>query len=223
MMDGKAFIEKVREAFPALTEKQEGQFLSLEGLYTDWNDKINVISRKDICNLYEHHVLHSLSIARYLAVRRPELEVSWQGGGISVLDLGTGGGFPGIPLAILFPSVRFTLCDSIGKKITVAREIASAIGLDNAVTVNERAEKLSGTFDFVVSRAVASLTDFYPWVKGKFSRDILYLKGGGINEEIAALMGRFRFPKGSVRTWEVDSWLTDPYFEGKFVVDIERI
>ena len=222
-MDGKSFIEKVREAFPTLTGKQERQFLSLENLYSDWNEKINVVSRKDIGNLYEHPVLHSLAIARYLTVRRPEMEAMWQEGRISVLDLGTGGGFPGIPLAILFPSVSFTLCDSIGKKITVAKEISTAIGLENAETVNERAEKLPGEFDFVVSRAVASLTDFYPWVKGKFSRDILCLKGGGINEEIAALMGRFRLPKGSVRTWEVDSWLAGPYFEGKFVVDIERI
>ena len=149
-MDGKSFIEKVREAFPTLTGKQERQFLSLENLYSDWNEKINVVSRKDIGNLYEHHVLHSLAIARYLTVRRPELEAMWQEGRISVLDLGTGGGFPGIPLAILFPSVSFTLCDSIGKKITVAKEISTAIGLENAETVNERAEKLSGEYSRMI-------------------------------------------------------------------------
>lgn len=223
MMDGRGFIEKAREAFPFLTEEQEGRFLALEALYTDWNSKINVISRKDIGNLYSHHVLHSLAIARYLSVRRDEVFRLWSDGGISVLDLGTGGGFPGIPLAILFPSVSFTLCDSIGKKITVAREVSSAIGLENVVTVNERAEKLPETFDFIVSRAVATLSDIYPWVKGKFSRDILCLKGGEVNEEIAALMGRFRLKTGSVQTWKVDSWLEDAYFEGKFVVDVERI
>lgn len=223
MMETAFFMEKVGEAFPFLTDRQREQFLSLGPLYSEWNSKINVISRKDIDNLYDHHILHSLAIARCLAVTKPDVFRLWQDGGISVLDLGTGGGFPGIPLAILFPSVSFTLCDSIGKKITVAREIASAIGLGNVVTVNDRAEKLPGTFDFVVSRAVASLPEFYPWVKDRFTRDILYLKGGDLGPEIAALTGRFKLKAGSVRTWEADSWLNDPYFKEKFVVDIERI
>lgn len=142
--------------------------------------------------------------------------------GLRVLDLGTGGGFPGIPLAVMFPDVRFTLCDSVGKKTIVAREIANMLGLDNVEIVNARAESLPGRFDFVVSRAVASLTDFYPWVKGKYSQSILYLKGGDINEEICALMSRERLRKGSVSTWPVTTWLSDPYFAGKFVIDIRR-
>ena len=142
--------------------------------------------------------------------------------GLRVLDLGTGGGFPGIPLAVMFPNVRFTLCDSVGKKTIVAREIANMLGLDNVEIVNARAESLPGRFDFVVSRAVASLTDFSPWVKGKYSQSILYLKGGDINEEICALMSRERLRKGSVSTWPVTTWLSDPYFAGKFVIDIRR-
>ena len=199
-MDYPSFLSFVRETFPSLTPAQEAQFAALDGLYREWNGRINVISRKDIDNLYDHHVLHSLA----------------------VLDLGTGGGFPGIPLAILFPGARFTLCDSVGKKTLVAAEVAKGVGLANVRVVNARAESLPDRFDFVVSRAVASLTDFYPWVKGKFSRSILYLKGGDLNEEIAALMGRFRLPKGSVSTWPVDAWLADPYFEGKRVVEITR-
>ena len=122
----------------------------------------------------------------------------------------------------MFPDVRFTLCDSVGKKTIVAREIANMLGLDNVEIVNARAESLPGRFDFVVSRAVASLTDFYPWVKGKYSQSILYLKGGDINEEICALMSRERLRKGSVSTWPVTTWLSDPYFAGKFVIDISR-
>ena len=139
----------------------------------------------------------------------------------TVLDLGTGGGFPGIPLAILFPETRFTLCDSVGKKTLVASEVASALGLDNVEVVNARAESLGRRFDFVVSRAVASLTDFYPWVKGTYSKAILYLKGGDINEEIAALMARYRLNKGSVSTWPLSSWLSDPYYDGKLLLSIE--
>ena len=218
-MDFQSFINFARETFPSLTPEQEAQFAALDGLYRDWNARINVISRKDIDHLYDHHVLHSLSIARYLQLR-PDLEAAFAGA--SVLDLGTGGGFPGIPLAILFPGARFTLCDSVGKKTIVASEVAQGIGLTNVAVVNARAESLPGPFDFVVSRAVASLTDFYPWVKGKFARSILYLKGGDLNEEIAALMGRYRLPKGSVSTWPVDAWLPNPYFEGKRVVEIAR-
>ena len=218
-MDYTAFIAFARASFPALTGAQEAQFAALDALYREWNARINVISRKDIDELYSHHVLHSLAIARYLQLR-PELETDFAAA--SVLDLGTGGGFPGIPLAILYPEARFTLCDSIGKKTLVASEVAKGIGLTNVRIVNARAESLPDRFDFVVSRAVASLTDFYPWVKGKFSRSILYLKGGDLNEEIAALMARYRLPKGSISTWPVDAWLQDPYFAGKRVVEIIR-
>lgn len=222
MMDFNKFRDFLKESFPDLTEVQLAQFKLMEPLYRDWNSKINVISRKDIDSLYDHHILHSLAIAEYLRERLPD-EYSLftdPASSLSVLDLGTGGGFPGIPLAILFPSVRFTLCDSIQKKTLVAKAVAKELELTNVEVVNARAESLPGRFDYVVSRAVASLTDFYPWVKGKYSRGILYLKGGDINEEISAMMARYRKKQGSVSTWAVDSWLKDSYFEGKFVINI---
>lgn len=248
--DFEAFL---KASFPDMTDGMVERFRLMGAGYRDWNAKINVISRKDIDRLYDHHVLHSLAIAEYLRTQRPEVysmftaphpkgsvaSASQKGSystvidpitspdnaaqaGLRVLDLGTGGGFPGIPLAVMFPNVRFTLCDSVGKKTIVAREIANMLGLDNVEIVNARAESLPGRFDFVVSRAVASLTDFYPWVKGKYSQSILYLKGGDINEEICALMSHERLRKGSVSTWPVTTWLSDPYFAGKFVIDIRR-
>lgn len=237
--DFEAFL---KASFPDMTDGMVERFRLMDAGYRDWNAKINVISRKDIDSLYDHHVLHSLAIAEYLRTQRPEVysmftaplqegsvapvssstNVNASRAGLRVLDLGTGGGFPGIPLAVMFPNVRFTLCDSVGKKTIVAREIANMLGLDNVEIVNARAESLPGRFDFVVSRAVASLTDFYPWVKGKYSLSILYLKGGDINEEICALMSRERLRKGSVSTWPVTTWLSDPYFAGKFVIDIRR-
>lgn len=237
--DFEAFL---KASFPDMTDGMVERFRLMDAGYRDWNAKINVISRKDIDSLYDHHVLHSLAIAEYLRTQRPEVysmftaplqegsvapvssstNVNASRAGLRVLDLGTGGGFPGIPLAVMFPNVRFTLCDSVGKKTIVAREIANMLGLDNVEIVNARAESLPGRFDFVVSRAVASMTDFYPWVKGKYSRSILYLKGGDINEEICALMSRERLRKGSVSTWPVTTWLSDPYFAGKFVIDIRR-
>ncbi|MDO5443342.1 MAG: 16S rRNA (guanine(527)-N(7))-methyltransferase RsmG, partial [Bacteroidia bacterium] len=158
------FKNIVKAEFPDVTETAMSQFEAMDALYRDWNSKINVISRKDMDGFYEHHVLHSLGIAAWW--RRQGI-VS-DGAGLTVLDLGTGGGFPGIPLAVLFPKMQFTLCDSIGKKVKVATEVAAALGLQNVQTVNARAESLPGTFDFVVSRAVTSLDNFYPWVKGKF-------------------------------------------------------
>lgn len=237
--DFEAFL---KASFPDMTDGMVERFRLMDAGYRDWNAKINVISRKDIDSLYDHHVLHSLAIAEYLRTQRPEVysmftaplqegsvapvssstNVNASRAGLRVLDLGTGGGFPGIPLAVMFPNVRFTLCDSVGKKTIVAREIANMLGLDNVEIVNARAESHPGRFDFVVSRAVASLTDFYPWVKGKYSQSILYLKGGDINEEICALMSRERLRKGSVSTWPVTTWLSDPYFAGKFVIDIRR-
>jgi len=203
----------------SLSAEQIRRLEALEGLYREWNERINVISRKDIDAVFEHHVLHSLAIARYLQTLPEELQEAFSRG--QVLDLGTGGGFPGIPLAILFPETPFTLCDSVGKKTRVAAAVAEALGLENVTVVNARAETLPGPFDFVVSRAVASLTDFYPWVKGRFSRGILYLKGGDVAEEIATLMARHRLPRGSVHTWPVSCWLQDPYYEGKLVIFIE--
>lgn len=217
-MNSNEFLAFIREDFP-LTPAQEAAFEALDALYREWNAQINVISRKDIDNLYEHHVLHSLAIARYLQTV-PGLYEEFSAA--SVLDLGTGGGFPGIPLAILFPSARFVLCDSVGKKTIVAQAVSSALGLENVQVVNARAESLPQTFDFVVSRAVASLTDFYPWVKGKFKRGILYLKGGDVVPEIAEVMARHRMARGSVHTWPVSSWLADPYYDGKLVIHIEK-
>ena len=217
-MTAQEFISFVKADFD-LTQEQEQRFLALDALYREWNAQINVISRKDIDNLYSHHVLHSLAIARYLQTV-PDLWDAFSQA--AVLDLGTGGGFPGIPLAILFPQAQFALCDSVGKKTIVAQAVTSALGLTNVQVVNARAESLPQTFDFVVSRAVASLTDFYPWVKGKFTGGILYLKGGDVNEEIAETMSRHRLPRGSVHTWPVSAWLHDPWFDGKLVIHIEK-
>lgn len=246
MMTFTDFEVLLKASFPDVTERMLERFRLMDGGYRDWNAKINVISRKDIDGLYDHHILHSLAIAEYLRTQRPEIYslftaplTEGPGGGaesngaatpsaeasqavLKVLDLGTGGGFPGIPLAVIFPNVKFTLCDSVGKKTIVAKEIANMLGLENVEIVNARAESLPGRFDFIVSRAVASLTDFYPWVKGKYTRSILYLKGGDINEEICDLMARERLRKGSVSTWPVTQWLTDPYFDGKFIIDIRR-
>ena len=242
MMTFTDFEVLLKASFPDVTERMLERFRLMDGGYRDWNAKINVISRKDIDGLYDHHILHSLAIAEYLRTQRPEIyslftapltegpegsagsnsQAEVPQAVLKVLDLGTGGGFPGIPLAVIFPNVKFTLCDSVGKKTIVAKEIANMLGLENVEIVNARAESLPGRFDFIVSRAVASLTDFYPWVKGKYTRSILYLKGGDINEEICDLMARERLRKGSVSTWPVTQWLTDPYFDGKFIIDIRR-
>ena len=211
------FISIVRAEFPDVTEEQSERFRKMDGLYREWNSRINVISRKDIDGFYEHHVLHSLAIAAYW--RREGLVPA---GPFSVLDVGTGGGFPGIPLAVMFPQAVFTLCDSVGKKTLVAGEVAGALGLENVTVVNARAESLPDKYDYVVSRAVTTLDNFYPWVKEKFRGSIFYLKGGDVNAEIAQLMGRFRLKKGSVRTWRIDNWLTEDYFQEKFVIQIEK-
>ena len=169
--------------FPSLTEQQLMKFDRLPELYTFWNNQINVISRKDIDQLYERHVLHSLGIAKVLLFLPGE----------KVLDVGTGGGFPGIPLAILFPETDFHLVDSIGKKIKVVQEVAKDLGLKNVTATQQRAEQVNEKFDFIISRAVTRLSEFYPWVKGKFNKQsknslsngILYLKGGDLTQEIA--------------------------------------
>ncbi len=215
----------IETKFPEVTPQQMEQFGKMDALYREWNAKINVVSRKDIDELYRHHVLHSLGIAAYLKTRMPDIYERLRGEGpysiaepLKILDLGTGGGFPGIPLAVMFPHAQFTLCDSIGKKITVATEVYKGLGLANVKTVNARAETLPETFDYVVSRAVTSLDNFMPWVIGKYSEGILYLKGGDLTEEIA----KARLRKGSVHTWPISEWTDDPFFETKQVIFIEK-
>jgi 16S rRNA (guanine527-N7)-methyltransferase len=199
--------------FPDITAQQQEQFARLQELYTLWNSQINVISRKDIDLLYERHVLHSLGIAKVMSFLPGE----------NVLDVGTGGGFPGIPLAILFPETQFHLVDSIGKKIKVVNEVASALGLKNVKASHARAEDIKEKFDFVVSRAVTQLKDFYPWVKGKFNKvsknklpnGILYLKGGDLTQEIA--------DAGlAVQQYHLKDYFEEEFFETKQVIYVQR-
>ena len=195
--------------FPELTEKQIEQFDRLQELYEDWNAKINVISRKDMEQFYVHHVLHSLGIAKVMSFQP----------GTKILDIGTGGGFPGIPLAILFPDTHFHLVDSIGKKITVVKEVAKALKLGNVEAQQARAESLVRKYDFVISRAVTRMINFYPWVKGKIKRDdfnefqngILYLKGGDVDEEMEEL-------DKSYVTYHLSGYFKEDFFETKKVV-----
>lgn len=222
------FKSIIDEKFPEVTPLQMEQFRKMDGLYREWNAKINVVSRKDIDELYRHHVLHSLGIAAYIKTNMPDIYDRLRGKGpysiaepLKILDLGTGGGFPGIPLAVMFPGAEFTLCDSIGKKIIVATEVYKGLDLKNVQTVNARAETLPVTFDYVVSRAVTSLDNFLPWVKGKFSEGILYLKGGDLAEEISTAMSKYRLRKGSVSVWPISNWTSDPFFETKQVVYVE--
>ena len=224
-MTFKEFENIILEKFPETTPLQMERFRKMDALYRDWNSKINVVSRKDIDELYRHHVLHSLGIAAYLKTKMPDVYDRLRGEGVysaalplKILDLGTGGGFPGIPLAVMFPKAEFTLCDSIGKKIIVASEVSKGLELENVKTVNARAESLPETFDYVVSRAVTSLDNFMPWVKGKYTEGILYLKGGDLTEEIA----KAKLRKGAVHTWPISEWTDDPFFETKQVIFIER-
>ena len=220
------FKEIIEKSFPEVNPEQMEQFRKMDELYRDWNSKINVVSRKDIDELYRHHVLHSLGIAAYIRKEMPDVYERLRGDGpysiaapLKVMDLGTGGGFPGIPLAVMFPHAQFTLCDSIGKKIIVATEVAKGLGLENVKTVNARAESLLETFDYIVSRAVTALDNFMPWVKGKYNEGILYLKGGDLTEEIA----KAKLKKDSVHVWPISEWTSDPFFETKQVVYIENL
>ncbi|SMP32640.1 16S rRNA (guanine(527)-N(7))-methyltransferase RsmG [Chryseobacterium profundimaris] len=197
--------------FPDLTEKQIEQFGKLEDLYHEWNEKINVISRKDMESLYEKHILHSLGIAKVMEFAP----------GTKVLDIGTGGGFPGIPLAILFPETEFTLIDSIGKKITVVQAVAEGVGVNNVNAIHGRAEKLKEKFHFVVSRAVTQMPEFLKWLKGKFEKEqfnpkhngILYLKGGDLAEELAGI---------KCEIFNLKNYFDEEFFDTKKVVYVSK-
>ena len=202
-------MNPVASHFPALSQLQLEQLSRLGSLYRMWNERINVISRKDIDNLYTHHVLHSLAIARFITFKP----------GTRVLDAGTGGGFPGIPLAILFPDVQFTLADSIAKKITVVEAIVKETGLGNVTAFNGRVEEILPGFDFVVSRAVTTLPEFVAWTRKKIRpggfneipNGIIYLKGGDLQTELE--------PFGSqVRVVPISDYFEDPYFETKKII-----
>lgn len=200
--------QRLFEYFPNLSKEQESQFLLLEELYKDWNQKINVVSRKDIDELYLRHVIHSLGIAK----------IQQFNDGAEILDVGTGGGFPGVPLAILFPNVKFTLVDSIGKKIKVVDEVVQGLGLTNVKTINSRVEEIPGHFDFIVSRAVAAMPTFTHWVKGKIKKEsihdrrngILYLKGGDLTEELKDYR--------TAQLFNLSEHFTEDFYETKRVV-----
>lgn len=203
-------MELIKKYFPTLTDSQLSQFEQLSVLYQDWNLKINVVSRKDIEELYLRHVLHSLGIAKVLAFKSDS----------RILDVGTGGGFPGIPLAILFPEVHFHLVDSIGKKIKVVREVSEALQLDNVQITNDRVETINDRYDFIVSRAVAQMETFVRWVKDNVAKKsnhelkngILYLKGGDLTEELAP------FPKATI--YPLTDFFEEDFFQTKSVVHL---
>lgn len=202
----------IKKYFPNLNEAQMAQYEQLAPLYEDWNSKINLISRKDMENFYEHHVLHSLAIAKYFDLLP----------GMKVMDIGTGGGFPGIPLAIMYPQTKFLLVDSIGKKIKVVQDVKERLGLENVTAVNDRAENIKDKFDVIVSRAVTQLPDFVKWCNGKLritndieAGGILYLKGGDIKEELRSV------PRNWKRNMTaISKWFEEPYFEGKYVIQL---
>lgn len=204
-------MEIIKKYFPNLTETQVEQFAQLEALYNDWNSKINVISRKDIQNLYEHHVLHSLGIAKVVNFHA----------GTEIMDLGTGGGFPGIPLAILFPEVSFHLVDSIGKKVRVANEVATAIGLKNVKFSHARAEEIKEQYDFIVTRAVMPMIDLIKISRKNVKKEqknsvpngIIALKGGELNGEIASM-------RNISTIWDLSDYFEEEYFKTKKVVHV---
>lgn len=209
----------IKEHFPFVTDIQLKQFEMLPSLYSEWNEMINVISRKDIDNLFERHILHSLAIAK-VCLFKPNSEI---------LDVGTGGGFPGIPLAILFPDVKFYLVDSIGKKIKVVNGIKEALGLTNLIAEQKRAESVNGHFDFIVSRAVTAMPEFVTWVRNKISKlqyheidnGILYLKGGDLTEELNPFEKKKNSKKDSLTIYNIHDFFPSEFFETKKVVHLK--
>mgnify|MGYP001313041472 CR=1 FL=1 len=205
-------LNLILKYFPDLTENQKNQFNKLQDLYVKWNAQINVISRKDIDELYTRHVLHSLGIAKVIQFKA----------GTSIMDVGTGGGFPGIPLAILFPESNFYLIDTIGKKIKVVNAVAEALALQNVEGVQKRAEKVKFEFDFIISRAVTYLPKFNNWIKGKFSNEsfndlpngLLYLKGGDLTEEMEKAGKPYQ-------SFELKNYFSEDFFETKKVIYME--
>ncbi len=203
-------MQLIHKYFPDLTAKQISQFENLEGLYQDWNLKINVVSRKDIDELYLRHVLHSLAIAKVITFKS----------GSRILDVGTGGGFPGIPLAILHPDCDFHLVDSIAKKIKVVDEVVTGLDLKNVKTTHNRVENIDAQYDFVISRAVAAMPTFVHWIKGKVAKvqqndlknGILYLKGGDLTEELAIYK--------TAKVYELTDFYKEPFFETKKLVHL---
>jgi 16S rRNA (guanine527-N7)-methyltransferase len=202
-------MEFIKKYFPNITQEQSERFAALDALYRDWNSKINVISRKDIDNLYEHHILHSLGIAELISFKP----------GTRIMDLGTGGGFPGIPLAIMFPDVNFHLVDSIGKKIKVCNEVSSALGLTNVTTEWNRAENVKDKFDFVVSRAVMPLTDLVKLIRKNIAKEshnalpngLICLKGGELEHEVMPM-------KSHTLVTDLSNYFEEEFFETKKVV-----
>lgn len=205
-------MELIKQYFPDLTEKQIKQFEQLKDLYEHWNEQINVISRKDMENFYEHHVLHSLGIAKVINFKK----------GSSILDVGTGGGFPGIPLAIMFPESNFHLIDARNKKIKVVNDVIDQLGLDNARAEHVRAESLKNKYDFIVSRAVTRMDRFYDWVKklikskhqNGLPNGILYLKGGDLSEEMKPIQTFHEY-------FDLEEYFAHPFFETKKVVYVQ--
>ena len=206
-------MDSIIKYFPELSSTQLKQFSELGKLYREWNSRINVISRKDIDNIYIHHILHSLAIAKVISFAK----------NTRILDVGTGGGFPGIPLAILFPSCNFTLVDSIGKKVIVANEVAQALGLTNVKALKTRAEELEGEFDFVVTRAVAPLPTIHNWVRklilpgglNQLPNGIFALKGGELKEELDPFKNIFQ-------KWDIENLFEEEYFKEKSILFIPR-
>ena len=206
--------EKLLKYFPDLSQQQLDQYELLAKEFLSWNEKINLISRKDTENLFEHHILHSLAIAKVCKFK-PQCEV---------MDIGTGGGFPGLPLAIMFPETKFYLVDSIGKKIKVVQALIETLGLKNVKAEQIRAENVNRQFDFIVSRAVTYLPDFMQWTKGKISKiqyhdlanGVLYLKGGDLKEELSTI-------KNKIKIYDIDNYFEEEFFETKKVIHVKCV